>query len=156
MNPHCPQVKSLNCPLINKQSYLKIDSTFLSLSNLIQMSLIKPTHFSAEQEECNPSVGIKMIKIGVRCVVCVQSAVLTILLVEPPQLDLISFVLGLLLQPAGPGKRKNKAPSFSGLGNSVLVFPFSTRSTCYRACGFTLKAAGERRVEDVFPNCEGD
>ncbi len=46
---------------------------------------------------------MKIIKIGVRCVVGFQSAVLTILLVEPPQLDLVSFVLGLLLQPAGPG-----------------------------------------------------
>lgn len=46
---------------------------------------------------------MKIIKPGVRCAVCVQSAVLTILLVEPPQLDLVSFVLGLLLQSAGPG-----------------------------------------------------
>lgn len=37
--------------------------------------------------------------------VCVLSEVLTILLVEPPQLDLVGFMLGLLLQPAGSGNR---------------------------------------------------
>lgn len=35
----------------------------------------------------------------------VRSAVLTVLLVEPPQLDLVGLVLGLLLQPAGSGTR---------------------------------------------------
>lgn len=40
---------------------------------------------------------------------CVHSAVLTILLVEPPQLDLVGFVLGLLLQPAGPGTRREES-----------------------------------------------
>lgn len=43
--------------------------------------------------------------IGVQRVFCVPSTVLTVLLVEPPQLDLVGFVLGLLLQPAGPGTR---------------------------------------------------
>lgn len=36
---------------------------------------------------------------------CVQAEVLTILLVEPPQFDLVGFMLGLLLQPAGSGNR---------------------------------------------------
>lgn len=59
---------------------------------------------------------------------CFQSAVLTILLVEPPQLDLVSFVLGLLLQPAGPGNRGEKEKSSVTLWNEETSVPVFSRS----------------------------
>lgn len=47
---------------------------------------------------------------------------LTVLLVEPPQLNLVGFMLGLLLQPAGPENRGERSPN----GGVCLMFQFST------------------------------
>lgn len=55
----------------------------------------------------------------------VVTSVLTVLLIQPPQLDLVGFVLGLLLQPAGPeNRREERALSVSRTRNTVV---FSTR-----------------------------
>lgn len=53
---------------------------------------------------------------------CVHSAVLTILLVEPPQLDLVGFVLGLLLQPAGPGTRREESAVTLGKQETLVSY----------------------------------
>lgn len=60
--------------------------------------------------------------------VVTMCAVLTVLLVEPPQLDLVGFMLGLLLQPAGPETEENKTQLTTGTANSVRGFPFITLS----------------------------
>lgn len=58
-----------------------------------------------------------------RCQMCSLCAVLTILLVEPPQLDLVGFVLGLLLQPTGPGNRGKQSAVILWNKNLCLSIP---------------------------------
>lgn len=56
---------------------------------------------------------------------CVSGTTLTVLLVESPQLDLVGFMLGFLLQPAGPRRRgggRGEAQSFTiSLWNSSTI-----------------------------------
>lgn len=51
------------------------------------------------------------------------TSALTVLLVQPPQLDLVGFVLGLLLQPAGPANRRERESVVSLYNQKLLSFP---------------------------------
>lgn len=76
----------------------------------------------------------------------VCGATLTVLLVEPPQLDLVGFVLGLLLQPAGPGggggggEREGGAENFNiSLWNSSTVNTHNSKLKASRLLLFSVR-----------------
>lgn len=82
---------------------------------------------------------------------CVRACIvtLTVLLVESPQLDLVGFVLGLLLQPAGPGGERG------GGGRGGRVFHHQSLEFINRQHTHNLKASCgfpvQRRLLLFFP-----